>query len=498
MHPENADIFNKSTIAILKKIWLETVLVVLEKGDLKLLIDFHNLNIDLYDVIVAGSGPAGATVAKGCAAHGKKVLVLETGTSEYNDQIQSAYSTMEGFGHYDSGHWPSHWLRALGGTSAVWAGWTMPLSARNFLGWPIDRLELEPWYEYAAKELSRPISTLNWDGGPFLDFSWRAFSTQEPRRYGESENSDPWNNRQIHVLTGATLSKLVPEKFRRAVETIVVYFELGKKEKFALKSHQKIVLAAGGMGNAQVLLASSSDGNKSVGNEEDQVGRYLMEHPHAYGCAEIMLKSSFSPPEAPENLGPYALALVPDNDLFETLGGLDISLQLQELSKTEKTDLHRFLEHRLNHSARFYSATTRSEMEACPDNRVEITGAIDRAGLPKLRATCILGHKDWQVIIKALSHLGHNLAKKNLGRLRINNKTLFNISGGGHTMGTTRMGDDAKTSVVDRNCRVHGYNNLYIAGSSLFTHGGFANPTMTIVALAARLGNHLGRPHAVQ
>ena len=53
-------------------------------------------------------------------------------------------------------------------------------------------------------------------------------------------------------------------------------------------------------------------------------------------------------------------------------------------------------------------------------------------------------------------------------------------------MSTTRMGTDPKTSVTDSNCRVHGYSNLFIAGSSLFTTGGYQNPTMTIVALAAR------------
>jgi choline dehydrogenase-like flavoprotein len=49
------------------------------------------------------------------------------------------------------------------------------------------------------------------------------------------------------------------------------------------------------------------------------------------------------------------------------------------------------------------------------------------------------------------------------------------------------MGTGASTSVVDRQCRVHGYENLFVAGSSVFPTGGFANPTLTIVALALRL-----------
>jgi choline dehydrogenase-like flavoprotein len=63
--------------------------------------------------------------------------------------------------------------------------------------------------------------------------------------------------------------------------------------------------------------------------------------------------------------------------------------------------------------------------------------------------------------------------------------------GGKHHMGTTRMADDPRHGVVDRDCRVHGIENFYIGGSSVFATGGHANPTYTIVQLALRLGDHL-------
>src|SRR6202034_2357751 len=59
--------------------------------------------------------------------------------------------------------------------------------------------------------------------------------------------------------------------------------------------------------------------------------------------------------------------------------------------------------------------------------------------------------------------------------------------GSSHHMGTTRMHDDPRSGVVDPTCRVHGMENLFVAGSSVFPTGGFANPTLTIVALAIRL-----------
>jgi choline dehydrogenase-like flavoprotein len=60
-----------------------------------------------------------------------------------------------------------------------------------------------------------------------------------------------------------------------------------------------------------------------------------------------------------------------------------------------------------------------------------------------------------------------------------------------HHMGTTRMADDPRRGVVDVACRVHGIRNLYVAGSSVFPTSGFASPTLTIVALALRLADHL-------
>jgi len=58
-------------------------------------------------------------------------------------------------------------------------------------------------------------------------------------------------------------------------------------------------------------------------------------------------------------------------------------------------------------------------------------------------------------------------------------------------MGTTRMSTDPKMGVVDANCKVHGISNLFVAGSSVFPTGGIANPTLTIIALAIRLADHL-------
>jgi choline dehydrogenase-like flavoprotein len=63
--------------------------------------------------------------------------------------------------------------------------------------------------------------------------------------------------------------------------------------------------------------------------------------------------------------------------------------------------------------------------------------------------------------------------------------------GGYHHMGTTRMSEDPRAGVTDAATRVHGVDNLYVAGSSLFPTSGWANPTLTIAALALRTADHV-------
>ena len=63
--------------------------------------------------------------------------------------------------------------------------------------------------------------------------------------------------------------------------------------------------------------------------------------------------------------------------------------------------------------------------------------------------------------------------------------------GGYHCMGTTRMSTSPRSGVVDQDCRVHALGNLNIAENSVFPTSGWANPTLTILALTLRLGDHL-------
>jgi len=85
------------------------------------------------------------------------------------------------------------------------------------------------------------------------------------------------------------------------------------------------------------------------------------------------------------------------------------------------------------------------------------------------------------------------LETKGIGELESDTAKIAELrfSDASHHIGTTRMSSTARTGVVDSDCRVHGIDNLFVCGSSVFPTGGYANPTMTILALALRLGEHL-------
>lgn len=86
------------------------------------------------------------------------------------------------------------------------------------------------------------------------------------------------------------------------------------------------------------------------------------------------------------------------------------------------------------------------------------------------------------------------LAGAGLGRYHIeldDELPILDTPGTSHHMGTTRMHIDPKQGVVDENCQVHSVSNLFIASSSVFPTGGYANPTLTIVALAIRLADRV-------
>ncbi len=142
-----------------------------------------------------------------------------------------------------------------------------------------------------------------------------------------------------------------------------------------------------------------------------------------------------------------------------------------------------------------YRIYCRSEQTPNPSSRVLLDDARDAMGVPRAKLDWRLTAQDTDSIEQACRLFARSVGRSGIGRVWVppagNTEWKDRIVGGAHHMGTTRMSASPSTGVVDADCRVHGLDNLYIAGSSVFPTGGYANPTLTLLALAFRLADHL-------
>lgn len=136
-----------------------------------------------------------------------------------------------------------------------------------------------------------------------------------------------------------------------------------------------------------------------------------------------------------------------------------------------------------------------------PSNRVSLSDVgKDSIGLPRLRIDFRFSEKDCESVVRAHQLLNDDLAASGAGRLRMSGsdddlmaRVMASARDGYHQLGGAVMSSDPDAGVVDVDARVHGLENLWIASSSVFPTGGQANPTLTIVALALRLADHIAR-----
>ena len=129
-----------------------------------------------------------------------------------------------------------------------------------------------------------------------------------------------------------------------------------------------------------------------------------------------------------------------------------------------------------------------------PDSRVTLNDTRDALGLRRVDLDWQFTDVDERTALWTVDAFGRFLGANGLGRFRrMPQDDLFhNIVGGTrHHMGTTRMSDTPQTGVVNKDCRVHGVDNLFVAGSSVFTTAGRGTPTLLIMALAMRLSDKL-------
>jgi choline dehydrogenase-like flavoprotein len=146
--------------------------------------------------------------------------------------------------------------------------------------------------------------------------------------------------------------------------------------------------------------------------------------------------------------------------------------------------------------ASLYSLDFHAEQEPNPDSRVTLADAVDELGQRRIRVDWRYTPGDIHTVQRALELLAQDLRDSGLGTFDYDpgsvETEMFRYGAyGGHHIGTARMHRDPRHGVVDPDGRVHGIDNLYVAGSAVFPTSSQANPTFTIVAMAARLAAHL-------
>jgi choline dehydrogenase-like flavoprotein len=509
------------------------------------------------DICIVGAGAAGITLATELAGSGLHVIVLESGDFAFRHRPQLLYlGANVGVPSYSPAR---SRFRRFGGSTTRWGKQCRPLDPIDFesrpgidgSGWPLTLSELEPYYrraqricslgpfDYTASSwLPRDAAALRVASGRL---ETRIFQFSDPGDFGLVYRDALASARNVDVCLNANVVDIVRAGDR--VTGVRVGTFNGRRLEVEART---VVLAGGGIENARLLLAADGGKDGGIGNSQDLVGRYFMDHPY-------FLSGYFEPSDPRHARSAYviedyarvgthqkanaALALPQELLRTEGLNGAAVYFVPRPHYKTtpeyfstgSRSFTHlvdvlrhhelpnRDLGHHVLNVCRGYRAVgrtlrrqagelfrpqrllaLRTVIEATPnrESRVRLSRTRDHFGMPRVEVDWRLNSSDRRGLERLLEVLRDEFRRLGLGRIVLD-PTIdatgwpMSMSGGKHHIGTTRMHADPRFGVVDRHCRVHECANLYVAGSSVFPTSGYANPTLTIVALAVRLSDHL-------
>lgn len=512
------------------------------------------------EVCVIGAGAAGITLAREFTGKSFQVAMLEGGNLDIEPEAQTLNSGFNvGLPYFplDMTH-----ARCFGGTTEWWGGHCRPLSEYDFeakewiphSGWPITKSEVQPYYKRAEKMCSLPFHTWAnslWEkqfGLRMLPLDEKLFETRVAQlvhpapqsRFGTVYRDEVRKSKNVTTYLNANVTNIQTDHSGKNVTGLQVACLKGPQLSVKAKVY---ILATGGLENPRLLLASNRVHAKGVGNQNDLVGRFFLEHPRF--DAGMFVPSSSRPP-----VSVYGVKYLNSETAIKGYVGttpelmrekqmVDVQLRLETEYATnyrrarssrgmaavrrlseglsnpvardhfgrDITNVAADLEQVLRFSywwtfERQYvhrmSIATRVAPAPNPESRVSLVGDRDALGVPRIQLDWRLSEIDKRSARIAMETFANHIGHKGLGRVQITFVDDGNprswpttLAGGWHTMGTTRMSDDPKCGVVDRNCQVHGMSNLWIAGCSVFPTAGSGTPTMLLIALASRLAEHV-------
>lgn len=367
-----------------------------------------------------------------------------------------------------------------------------------------------------------------------------------PNSFGLEYRQELEQAKSVEILLNSNVVDIMTADDDRVVSSLKVVTFAGNR--FTVRAGT-YVLATGGIENPRLLLASTSSRPNGLGNEHDNVGRYFMDHiqvpvagrfyprdtdPAAYrmygpnkangGTVYCQVRTPEDFIEA-EKMNAAYISLRPQldkdyvaasesdgvNALNEMLNNIFDGTLPTELDEkfadvvTDADDVLVSLFRKIYHGdipVEHYNCLVRFDPTPVRDSRVSLTDEVDPLGMRRVKLTWAVHDVDKANVARLIDIFGKEVGRLDAGRVQRNfdpDKPLpDNLDVGWHHMGTTRMSSRPETGVVDKNCRVHSTENLYIAGSSVFATAGSGTPTMTIVALALRLADHLKETRGIR
>ena len=504
------------------------------------------------DLCVIGAGAAGIALAREFAGARHDVIVLESGglrRSDATDRFKHGESNGMDVASLVDGRG-----RLLGGSTALWAGQCIPLDRGTFAerpwiphsGWPFEGTELEPF-------LRRAEALFQIQGEVYDERVWDAFGVRRPavdpgalvhrftvwcpqphlgRLYRDALDA----SRHVRVLLNATATEIVTTPGGQRFDSVQITTPEGRQ---ASVSARACVLCCGGIENSRLLLASQRHQPAGIGNRHDLVGRFFQEHPN--GHAAVIVEGDVA--RLQELYGllyrrriRYLPRLVLSRERqrseevlacaahpvfhFGEQSGIEAARRLyraargrhrpqglpRELTRIARDAprlfpvAYRRVAHGRSPRAQPVRVTLQTYGEQAPNpaSRITLSRQRDPLGVALPKVDWQLTAADLRTAEVMVSVVTEEFRRLGLGTVRAepwlaDGSWSTHMTEAFHHMGTTRLGTDPKSSVVDPNGQVHGVDGLFVTGSSVFPIAGFANPTLTIAALAIRLGDHLKR-----
>ena len=469
------------------------------------LVKFQKNNV--FSIII-GSGPAGISTALELERKKIKTLIIEAGDIDPSLETEKFLKgNIIGDEYSDIS---ISRLRQFGGASGHWGGNCNPMDKEDLHGWPIKKNELDI-YEDSAKKI------LNLHHFYKKNFFLKSFS----------ENLNVFNLVWSNVRFADKYLEHIKksEYINLSLNTSLLNFNGNSKtiNSINCSKNQKIInlkskyyiLSCGGIENSRMLLWSKKI-NDEIFEDKLPIGQYYMDHPkHLIGSGLLLYDKFISylkkkeiqyTPTLTCNDRMYISA---KNNFIRNKEILNAGLYLQFEGINERNDLFKqvrciapnFIKNiyeNLKVKKKYkISINIIQEQEADIKNKIVLDVSKDPLGIPYpliYWKKSKLEKKSARLIAEDLSKL---FVDNDIGRIALEkymyNDEDYDVVVGNHQLGGTRIGVNSDDSVVDKNLKIHGKDNLYINGSSVFRTGGHSHPTYTIVKLAVRLADHLSK-----